>query len=46
MLALLEAHNATQNKPAWPMQIEGVIPVGRTFSDPSENIDEYVYWAN
>lgn len=44
--AMLAAHNAEQQPPAWPSQIEAAINVDKTLATPDAPDDEYVYWPN
>ncbi len=46
MAAMLDAHNAEQKKPAWPMLIEAVRRIDKTVDQPVEPDDEYVYYSN
>lgn len=49
LMAVLEAENAEQSEPLWPVLAEGPIPIDHPldpdrFSDSED--DEYIYWAN
>lgn len=44
--ALLDAHNAEQQAPAWPAQIEAPISIDKPLNVPLTADDEYVYWPN
>ncbi len=46
MHAMLDAHNAEQQPPAWPALIEAPIYIDKTLRDPEAQDDEYVYWPN
>jgi len=46
MAAMLDAHNAEQKQPAWPILLEAVIRVDKTLDAPVELDDEYVYYLN
>jgi arylsulfatase A-like enzyme len=44
--ALLAAHDAEQQEPAWPALIEAPIPIDRTLREAPVAGEEYVYWPN
>jgi uncharacterized sulfatase len=44
--AALDAHNAEQEPPTWPSQIEAAINVDESLEKPDTPDDEYVYWPN
>jgi len=44
--ALLAAHNAQQQPPAWPALGEFPISIDKTLAEPESEDDEYVYWPN
>ena len=44
--AILAAHNAEQQAPAWPSLIEGPVMIDKTRAEPEAIEDEYVYWPN
>ncbi|MDP3846520.1 MAG: sulfatase [Pseudomonas sp.] len=44
--ALLAAHNAQMQPPAWPSFIEMPVMVDKTLAQPEAAEDEYVYWQN
>jgi uncharacterized sulfatase len=44
--AALDAHNAEQQPPAWPSQIEAPINIDKSLEQPDAPDDEYVYWPN
>jgi len=44
--ALLAAHNAQQQPPAWPSLGEFPISIDKTLAEPESPDDEYVYWPN
>jgi len=46
MAAMLDAHNAEQKEPAWPILVEAVRRVDKTLDAPVEPDDEYVYYSN
>ncbi len=46
LTALLDAHNAEQQPPAWPATLESPITIDKTLAEPFEADDEYVYWPN
>jgi len=46
MEAMLDAHNAEQKQPAWPILLEAVRRVDKTLDAPVEPDDEYVYYSN
>ncbi|MFZ3185856.1 MAG: sulfatase [Pseudomonas sp.] len=44
--ALLAAHNAQMQPPAWPSFIEMPVMIDKTLAQPEAADDEYVYWQN
>jgi len=46
MAAMLDAHNAEQKEPAWPMLIEAARRIDKSLDQPVEPDDEYVYYSN
>jgi uncharacterized sulfatase len=44
--ALLAAHNAEQQPPAWPAVAELPISIDKTLAEPESPDDDYVYWPN
>ena len=46
MAAMLDAHNAEQKQPAWPILVEAVRRVDKPLNAPVEPGDEYVYYSN
>ena len=44
--AMLDAHNAEQEQPAWPILLEAVRRVDKTLDAPVDPDDEYVYYSN
>lgn len=44
--ALLAAHNAQMQAPAWPSFIELPVLIDKTLAQPEAAEDEYVYWQN
>jgi arylsulfatase A-like enzyme len=46
MAAMLDAHNAEQKQPAWPILLEAVRRIDKTLDAPVEPDDEYVYYSN
>lgn len=44
--ALLVAHNAAMQPPAWPSFVELPVSVDKTLDQPEAEGDEYVYWQN
>ncbi len=44
--ALLAAHNAEMQAPAWPSFVEFPVLVDKTLDQPEAADDEYVYWQN
>ncbi len=46
MEAMLDAHNAEQKPPAWPILLETVIRVDKTYNTTVEADDQYVFYSN
>ncbi|WP_429910643.1 sulfatase [Glycocaulis sp.] len=46
LIALLDAHGATQSAPLWPSAVEMPVSIDQPLGRPESEDDEYVYWPN
>lgn len=46
LIALLDAHAATQSEPLWPSIAEMPVSIDQPLGQPESEEDEYVYWPN
>ena len=46
MGAMLDAHNAQQKPPAWPILLEAPTRIDKTLDAPVEADEEIVYYSN
>ncbi|MFC4726295.1 sulfatase [Glycocaulis abyssi] len=46
LIALLDAHGATQSEPLWPSAVEMPVSIDQPLGRPESEDDEYVYWPN